>query len=342
MLVLVPCHDDAEALRGALPAMKAALRPGRDRLLVIADRCTDDTAAVAGAAGASVIERKDETGGPGKAGALRFALERAGEGQAEEPVLVLDADSLPSPEICRVAETAFLGRTRAAQAEVVPVPAPALLSRLAAYSEIVSQRLSGRLRGALGWGLPLRGTGMVIQRGILAEALDVCATQVEDLELTLLLAAHGIRIDRLPGWVRDPKPAGAAGVVAQRARWLAGNLHALRARRREILRLLGSLEGATLVLSLFCRPRSLFFSLRLALWLALWLAGSGLIASILFWVLAVFVARDLALLAGGLLVVDRPLFYLPAVLASPVYPLMWAVSAVRARRARRAWLSARP
>ncbi len=51
--------------------------------------------------------------------------------------------------------------------------------------------------------------------------------------------------------------------------------------------------------------------------------------------------HDLAFLVGGLFVVDRPAFYLPAVLASPLYPLLWAAGALRALFARRRWLSAR-
>jgi hypothetical protein len=58
-------------------------------------------------------------------------------------------------------------------------------------------------------------------------------------------------------------------------------------------------------------------------------------------VLVVFLLRDLALLVGGLFVVDRPGFYLPAVLAAPIYPFVWAASALRSLFARRRWLSAR-
>jgi cellulose synthase/poly-beta-1,6-N-acetylglucosamine synthase-like glycosyltransferase len=341
MLVLVPCHDDAEALRAALPAMMAALRPGKDRLTVVADRCTDDTAAVAAQAGAAVVERPSGEGAGGKGATLRFALESDADAGKPGPVAVLDADSIPSEDFCRVAETAFIGRTRAAQAEVIPVPGDSLLSRLAAYSEIVSQRLSGRWREALGWGLPLRGTGMVLDRPLLEEGLSLCATEVEDLELTLLLASHGVRIDRLHAAVRDPKPPGASGLMSQRARWLAGNLHALIARRRDVLSLLRSPEGFTLVVSLFCRPRSLFFSLRLILFLAFLIWTSGALWLAVKIVLALLIARDLVLLAGGLLVVDRPRFYLPAVLLSPAYPFLWAASAVKSVRARGKWLSAR-
>src|SRR5208282_2424321 len=49
--VLVPAHNESMGLLETLNDIKAQLHSG-DRLLVVADNCTDDTAAVASAAGA--------------------------------------------------------------------------------------------------------------------------------------------------------------------------------------------------------------------------------------------------------------------------------------------------
>jgi len=340
VLVLVPSHDDAAALRAALPAYRGALRAGRDRLVVIADRCTDDTAAAAHAAGADVLVRESDAAGKGKGGALRFALERI-PGDPRDPVAVFDADSEPSAGFFEAAEAAIAGGGRALQAFVDPAPGRSLLSRIGAYSEIVSQRFNDRLRAALGWGIPLRGTGMVVERGLLSDALARSETFVEDLETTLLLAARGVRVRPLAASVRDPKPESGAGVVRQRARWLAGNVAAFGARKGEIRRLMGSVWGATLVVSLFAKPRSLFFSARLILFLVLLPLASSASIVVIEGALALFLFRDFALLFGGLAVVDRPAFYLPAVLAAPVYPLAWAVGVVRSLFARGRWLSAR-
>ena len=61
--VLVPAHNESLGLLPTLANIQAQLLPG-DRLLVVADNCSDDTAAVATAAGAEVVERNDpdETG----------------------------------------------------------------------------------------------------------------------------------------------------------------------------------------------------------------------------------------------------------------------------------------
>jgi cellulose synthase/poly-beta-1,6-N-acetylglucosamine synthase-like glycosyltransferase len=316
------------------------MRPGRDRLVVIADRCSDDTDAAAREEGAEVVVRDDDASGPGKGGALRFALSRI-PGDSREPVAIFDADSEPAAGFFDTAEIRFGAGDRALQGFVDPVPGRSLVSRISAYSEIVSQRLTDRARAAIGWGVPLRGTGMVVERGLLSDALARCATFVEDLEITLLLAADGVRVRPLDASVRDPKPASSAGIVRQRARWLAGNLAALRARKREIRRLCGSLSGATLVLVLFAKPRSLFFSARLVLFLALLPFASSVPVAAFAVLLGLLLLRDFALLLGGLAVVDRPGFYLPAVLAAPIYPLIWVAGAVRSFTSRGRWLSAR-
>ena len=78
--VLVPAHDEAAGI-GAMLGRVLPLLPAGARLLVVADNCTDDTAALARAAGAEVTERHD-TGARGKGHALapwsRAARCRAG------------------------------------------------------------------------------------------------------------------------------------------------------------------------------------------------------------------------------------------------------------------------
>src|SRR5262245_28326017 len=55
--LLAPAHDESTGLLAMLEDVRAPLVAG-DRLIVVADNCTDDTAAVA-AAGAEVVQRHD-------------------------------------------------------------------------------------------------------------------------------------------------------------------------------------------------------------------------------------------------------------------------------------------
>src|ERR1700733_6130310 len=56
--VIVPAHNESTALLPTLAEKKAQIGVN-DRLLVVADNCSDDTAAVAAAAGAEVVERNE-------------------------------------------------------------------------------------------------------------------------------------------------------------------------------------------------------------------------------------------------------------------------------------------
>lgn len=73
--ILVPAHNESAGLGLTVENIKAQLVVG-DRLLVVADNCVDDTAAVAAAAGAEVIARVDPARA-GKGYALDFGIRLA-------------------------------------------------------------------------------------------------------------------------------------------------------------------------------------------------------------------------------------------------------------------------
>src|SRR5215510_16197248 len=58
--VLIPAHNEGAGILPTLRDVKAQIVPN-DRILVIADNCTDDTAAIVHAAGVDVIVRADPT-----------------------------------------------------------------------------------------------------------------------------------------------------------------------------------------------------------------------------------------------------------------------------------------
>src|ERR1700732_1575515 len=56
--VVMPAHNEAAVIANALRSIAPQLSQC-DRLLVVADNCVDDTAAIAGAQGAEVVVRAD-------------------------------------------------------------------------------------------------------------------------------------------------------------------------------------------------------------------------------------------------------------------------------------------
>jgi len=97
--VVVPAHDEAELL----PACLAALRSAADaagvpvRLLVVADACTDATAAVAAAAGAEVIPIRARNVGAARAAGLARLLRTEDTDPAAMWLATTDADTVVPP-----------------------------------------------------------------------------------------------------------------------------------------------------------------------------------------------------------------------------------------------------
>src|SRR5690606_18431776 len=86
---LVPAHDESPGIATVVAQLRSELGP-RDRLVVIADNCTDDTAELARAGGAEVLERRDPER-RGKGYALSFGAEHL-KSAPPDVVVIMDAD----------------------------------------------------------------------------------------------------------------------------------------------------------------------------------------------------------------------------------------------------------
>jgi len=87
--VIVPAHNESSGLVPTLQDIKAQLGAG-DRLVVVADNCSDDTAAVAAASGAEVIVR-NESEKIGKGFAMGWGITHLSQ-DPPDFVLFVDAD----------------------------------------------------------------------------------------------------------------------------------------------------------------------------------------------------------------------------------------------------------
>jgi cellulose synthase/poly-beta-1,6-N-acetylglucosamine synthase-like glycosyltransferase len=108
--VLVPAHNEEVTIAATLASLAAQFR-APDRVVVIADNCTDRTVAIARAAGADVLEtvhNRDK-----KAGGLNQAFARLLPAMApDDLVLVMDADTTLSGGFLRAAEAALAADVR--------------------------------------------------------------------------------------------------------------------------------------------------------------------------------------------------------------------------------------
>ena len=101
IVVLIPAHNEEEQIGSALRSLqKQSCLP--DMVVVVCDNCTDDTAAVALARGAMVINTEGNS--HKKAGALNQALRRVmADLDDHDTVLVQDADSFLDPGFIQTA-----------------------------------------------------------------------------------------------------------------------------------------------------------------------------------------------------------------------------------------------
>lgn len=153
--VLVPAHDEEPVLADALRALRPELGP-RDRLVVVADNCTDRTADVARALGAQVVERHDPER-RGKGWALAFGL-RALADDPPDVVVVVDADCRLSPGAIERLAGHAAATQRPVQADYVHAPADASpRSAVSGFAFLLKNRV--RPRGLAALGLPSQLTG---------------------------------------------------------------------------------------------------------------------------------------------------------------------------------------
>ncbi|MBL8328614.1 MAG: glycosyltransferase [Rubrivivax sp.] len=235
-VVLIPAHNEATGIVGTLQSVRSQLGPD-DRMLVVADNCSDDTAERARAEGAIVVERFD-TALRGKGYALdrgiRWLEEQEQQGVAAPAVVVfVDADCTLSPgSLERMSREAVrLGRPVQILDLMHAPPGAPLQQKVAEFAWLVKNQVRPLGLKALGLPCQLMGTGMAIPWHLVRDAHMASGHLAEDMELGLAFAEAGVAPVFCPeASVHSRFPMQAAGGQAQRRRWEHGHLAMIRAR----------------------------------------------------------------------------------------------------------------
>lgn len=224
--ILVPAHNEALGIGRTIASLQSINYPAAlRRIIVLADNCTDDTARIARARGAEVMERHDAER-RGKGQALQYGIDRllAEAPDAWDALVVVDADTQVSDNLLEVA-SAHLARGAEA-VQVLYRPRAAAMSPTAVITDVAFAAFHLVRSGArerLGLSCGLRGNGMVFTRSVLRDVPHQAFTRTEDLEFGILLGLHGIRV-AFAGQtvVYGDMPDAAAVVTQQRERWIGG------------------------------------------------------------------------------------------------------------------------
>ncbi|GJG89211.1 glycosyl transferase [Gemmatimonadetes bacterium T265] len=222
--VVVPAHDEAGGIGATVASLLALDYPrAKFRVLVVADNCTDDTAARARAAGALVLKRHDAAR-RGKGYALAHAYAACLADGVADAVVVVDADTVVSPNLLRAFAARFAAGEAAVQAEYGVRNATATWrTRLmaVAFACYHTTRSLGRERLRLSCGL--RGNGMGFSADTLRRHPHRAFSRVEDVEYGVALGAAGVRVAYVPeATVLGDMPTTAEAAQTQRERWETG------------------------------------------------------------------------------------------------------------------------
>lgn len=230
--VLVPARNEEAVIAGCLASLRELDHPNAETI-VIADRCSDATAAEAARAGATVWVR--DGGEDGKGAALAWALDRL---EGADAVAVVDADCTASANLLTVFEahlTAGASAVQAAYGIANPEASWAAALRFASLELMNVVRPLGA--SALGASAGLYGTGMAFSTELLARLPWSARSLVEDREQHLALVAAGERVAFAPeASVRAPAPVTLGAARSQQLRWEAGRAALVRTWLPRLLR----------------------------------------------------------------------------------------------------------
>ena len=230
--VLVPAHDESALVGRCVRSLLAQAYPARLlRVIVIADNCTDDTAAVAVSAGADVVVRTAPDL-PGKGHALRWAMDSLlVSPDAPDAIAVVDADSVADANLLAALVGEFEAGHEVVQADYAMYDGGAASGQMASIGFLLFHRVRFAGRHRLGMAANLVGNGMLFSAAVLRREPWDAFTAAEDLEYSIRLRLAGISPRFAPAArVWGPGPASEAGAVRQRMRWEGGRFHVMRTR----------------------------------------------------------------------------------------------------------------
>ena len=228
--ILIAARNEEAVLPHLLKSIAAQDYPAElIHTFVVADNCTDRTAALAEAAGATVFQRFNKTQ-IGKGYALNYLLGRIDEMEGldnYDAFLIFDADNLLEPDyvrqinrVCSDGYDAFCGYRNSKNFGANWLSAGYGLWYL--HDSVHMNR--SRMR--LGTPCAVNGTGFGFTRDLLRRIGGWnFFTLTEDIEFTTWCATRGIRVGYCHDAVLyDEQPTSLAVSIRQRTRWVQGGL----------------------------------------------------------------------------------------------------------------------
>jgi cellulose synthase/poly-beta-1,6-N-acetylglucosamine synthase-like glycosyltransferase len=229
-LIAIPAHNEDAGIAQTVRSCRAVDYPASlFDVLVIADNCTDDTAARAHEAGARVLEHADATQ-KSKGYAIEYlidAIKKSGEFDAVDALVIIDADSTVDSNLLeQFASGLDRGSDWMQCYDCVGNADQSWRTRIMAYGFSLLNGVTLAGWKALGLSASFRGNGMCMSTNGLRRIPWKARGLAEDLEYSWIVRLAGERIDFIENTrvCATMLSSGGTPLVDQRRRWEYGRI----------------------------------------------------------------------------------------------------------------------
>jgi exopolysaccharide biosynthesis WecB/TagA/CpsF family protein len=222
--VLIPAHNEELSIAGTLQTILPQMREG-DRVMIVADNCTDRTAEVARRYAVEVVERTDANR-RGKGYALDFGI-RLLENDPPKILIIVDADCVAQEGMVQhlARQVAVTGLPAQSIYLMEPPQYASARDHVSFLAVLVKNWVRPAGMARLGMPCMMSGAGMAFPWNVIRKAPLASGNIVEDMQLGLDLAIAG----SAPMFCAEARvsarlPERRADVNVQRTRWEHGHL----------------------------------------------------------------------------------------------------------------------
>jgi len=223
-IVLIPAHNEESGLPSTINSLGQLHYPKElTRVVVVADRCDDATAAVARNSDVDCLERRNGQGGKGAA--IAWALQEIkAAGITFDGLVIIDADALAHPHLLEAFNQGLLTGHQVQQGyNYLSNPWESPFTRIIAVTSVLRNGLFYAGREQVGLSCMLTGTGMCFSRKIIEQHGWTAFSVGEDWEFSTSLLLAGERIHfNASAMVLAKESHDLKEASRQRLRWASG------------------------------------------------------------------------------------------------------------------------
>lgn len=224
-LILIPAHNEAVIIGNTLGGLLENIS-NPHLILVVADNCTDNTAAIARNYGVTVLERNDDCH-RGKGFALDYGIEYLKSHNPPDVLMIMDADCwVEKYTFHRLFEKVISAGHPAQALYLVQISQNTpLRQRISGFAWLVKNKIRPLAINKIGLPVALTGTGMAFPWKVIEQVNIDHGNIVEDMQLGIDCALHGFFPVLCPeAVIYSSFPLQYSAEKTQRTRWEHGHL----------------------------------------------------------------------------------------------------------------------